>query len=158
LDLLWRNDVSPAKVTLGLGWYGSFTLSDRSCNKPDGKCQFSEGGKPGSCTNTAGTLSNAEIFRILDSTGAKTSFDEEAAVKWVTWDSDQWVSYDDGETMQLKIKAANKWCLGGTMVWAVDLDDTDGTSTSDYLGFGKANNVSSSLALDLKTNHRLVGQ
>jgi chitinase len=42
------------------------------------------------------------------------------------------------------------------MVWAVDLDDTDGTSTSYYLGFGKANNVSSSLALDLKTNHRLA--
>lgn len=157
MDLLWRNNVSPAKVTLGLGWYGrSFTLSNPSCNKPDGICQFSEGGSPGSCTNSAGTLSNAEIFKILGSTGAKPVFDKKAAVKWVTWNSNQWVSYDDGETMQLKIKAANQWCLGGTMIWAVDLDDKDSTSTNDYLGIGKANGVSPSVALELKSKRRLA--
>lgn len=32
LDLLWRNDVDPAKVLLGLGFYGhSFKLNDTSC-------------------------------------------------------------------------------------------------------------------------------
>lgn len=157
MDLLWRNNVSPAKVVLGLGWYGrSFTLSDPSCNKPNGICQFSEGGSPGECTNSAGTLSNAEIFKILASTGAKPVFDKQAAAKWVTWNSNQWVSYDDGETMQLKIKAANKWCLGGTMVWAVDLDDKDSTSTNDYLGIGKANGVSPSVALELKDKRRVA--
>ncbi|KAE8151870.1 glycoside hydrolase superfamily [Aspergillus avenaceus] len=38
---------------------------------------------------------------------------------------------DDVETLKLKIDYANKRCLGGTMVWAVDLDD--GT-LSDALG------------------------
>lgn len=155
LDLLWRNGIDPGYVTLGLGWYGrSFTLSDPSCSTPNGVCQFSSGGKPGPCTNSAGTLSNAEIFQVLAQTGAKPSFDSTAAVKWITWDTNQWVSYDDGQTMKLKIDAANNLCIGGVMIWSVDQDDTNGTSTSDLLGLGTANGISSAKALELKQNQR----
>ncbi|KAM0470857.1 hypothetical protein ACHAPX_009731 [Trichoderma viride] len=155
LDLLWRNGIDPAYVTLGLGWYGrSFTLSDPSCSTPNGVCQFSSGGNPGPCSNSAGTLTNAEIFQVLAQTGAKPSFDATAAVKWITWDSNQWISYDDGQTMKLKIDAANKLCLGGIMIWSVDQDDTKGTSTSDLLGLGTANGVTSEKALELKQNQR----
>jgi chitinase len=56
LDLFWRNDIDPAKIVLGLGFYGrSFTLSDTSCWKPG--CEFSGPGAEGACTNTAGILS-----------------------------------------------------------------------------------------------------
>jgi chitinase len=155
LDLMWRNGIDPGYVTLGLGWYGrSFTLSDPTCSTPNGICQFSAGGNPGPCSNSAGTLSNAEILQVLAQTGAKPSFDSTAAVKWITWDSNQWVSYDDGETMKLKIDAANKLCLGGIMIWSVDQDDTKGTSTSDLLGLGTANGVSAEKALELKQNQR----
>lgn len=155
LDLMWRNGIDPGYVTLGLGWYGrSFTLSDPSCSTPNGICQFSSGGKPGPCSNSAGTLSNAEIFQVLAQTGAKASFDSTAAVKWITWDTNQWVSYDDGQTMKLKMDAANKLCLGGVMIWSVDQDDTNGTSTSDLLGLGTANGISSAKALELKQNQR----
>jgi hypothetical protein len=153
LDLLWRNGIDSSAVTLGLGWYGrSFTLSSPKCTRPNGVCQFSGGGNPGLCTNSSGTLSNAEIFRIIDETGAEAQFDKEAGVKWITWDNDQWVSYDDGETMQLKVQKANKLCLGGIMIWSVDQDDLSGTSTSDLLGLGAANKVSPVLALELKKN------
>jgi chitinase len=47
---------------------------------------------------------------------------EKDAIKYLTWDSDQWVSYDDEETLKMKLDYANKLCLGGTMVWALDLD------------------------------------
>jgi GH18 family chitinase len=58
LQLLWRVNVDPAKVVLGLGWYGrSFTLSDPSCNKP--WCTFTAGGKAGPCSGESGILSNA---------------------------------------------------------------------------------------------------
>lgn len=141
LDLLWRNDVDPSRVNFGLGWYGrSFTLKDPSCNKPD--CIFSYGGKPGECTNSAGTLSNSEIRRIITENNLSPTFDTEAAVKWISWDTDQWVSYDDGETIQMKIAEANKLCLGGVLIWAVDLDDLDHTSSNDMLGIGPANGVS----------------
>jgi chitinase len=141
LDLLWRNNVDPSRVNFGLGWYGrSFTLEDPACNQPN--CIFSYGGKPGECTNSSGTLSNSEIRRIITENNLTPSLDVEAAVKWISWDIDQWVSYDDGETIQMKIAEANRLCLGGVSIWAVDLDDLDHTSSNDVLGIGPANGVS----------------
>lgn len=56
LDLLWRNDIDPSKVVLGIGFYGrSFTMEDSSCNIPG--CAWSSGGNPGTCTDTEGILS-----------------------------------------------------------------------------------------------------
>lgn len=100
LDLLWRNNIPSNKVVLGIGFYGrSFTLSDPSCNKPG--CAFSSGAKPGNCTKTSGVLSNAEIQRIIDAKNLKPTLDKNAGVKWITWDSDQWVSYDDADTLKV---------------------------------------------------------
>lgn len=151
LDLLWRAGVEPSKVVLGLGWYGrSFTLSNPSCNVPNGACTFAEGGKPGECTNSAGTLTNAEINRIIAKGGVTKGFDQQAAVRWLTWDLDQWVSYDDGETIQMKVNHANKRCLGGKMIWAVDQDDSKSSSTNDLLGIGPANGISAGQAQKVK--------
>ncbi|KAK1953668.1 glycoside hydrolase [Colletotrichum sublineola] len=142
LDLLWCAGVDPSKVTLGLGWYGrSFTLADPSCNHPNGVCQFTSGGSPGECSRSSGTLTNAEIKRILASGTATESYDESAGVRWMTWDTNQWVSYDDGVTMQQKMTMARNLCLGGIMIWAIGQDNTAGDSMHDLLGIGKANGV-----------------
>jgi len=85
-------------------------LKDPSCKTPG--CAFSAGGKAGRCTNTVGILSDIEIGQIIKA-GATVTLDSAAAVKIVTWDNDQWVSYDDAETMATKIKYANSHCLGG---------------------------------------------
>ncbi|KUJ13269.1 glycoside hydrolase [Mollisia scopiformis] len=148
LDLLWRNNVNPANVNMGLGWYGrSFTLSDPSCNRPG--CVFSSGGNPGECTKSAGTLSNAEILRIIHTKGLTPEMDSVAGVKWVSW-GNQWVSYDDGETIALKIDAANRWCLGGKLIWAIDQDDTAHSSNRDLLGIGPSNGISAEVAAAMK--------
>ena len=149
LDLLWRNNIDPANVNMGFGWYGrSFTLADPGCNTPG--CIFSAGGNPGECTKSSGTLSNAEITRIIAANGLTPAFDKEAAVKWITWNSNQWVSYDDGETMALKIAAANKWCLGGKLIWSIDQDDSAHTSNTDILGLGSSNGVTPEIAKEIK--------
>ncbi|KXT03919.1 hypothetical protein AC578_9254 [Pseudocercospora eumusae] len=89
LDLLWRNDVEPDKVVMGLGFYGrSFTLSNPSCNEPG--CAFSSGAKPGECTGTSGVLSNAEIQRLIVQKSLKPITDTAAAIKYIVWDSNQW--------------------------------------------------------------------
>ncbi|KAJ5933736.1 chitinase [Penicillium verhagenii] len=124
LDLLWRNNIDPARVNLGLGFYGrSFTMSDSSCMTAG--CAFSGGGTAGPCTASAGILSDVEIRNIIANEGATVTLDEVAAVQIVTWDTNQWVSYDDATTIKMKVDYANSLCLGGTMVWAVDLDDSN---------------------------------
>ena len=122
LDLFWRNDVDPSKIVLGMAFYGrTFQLKDPSCWKPG--CTFSAAGAKGSCTQTAGILSYREIQQILQDTGGTAYLDKEAAVRYMVYDSDSWVSYDDETTFQMKIDYANKMGLGGLMVWAIDLND-----------------------------------
>jgi chitinase len=104
---------------MGLGFYGrSFTLTDPSCTAAG--CGFSAGGDPGECTASAGTLSFAEIQRIV-ADDATVTLDKDAGVQIVVFDNDQWVSYDDSETFKIKLDYANGLCLGGTMVWVSSL-------------------------------------
>ncbi|BCS22963.1 uncharacterized protein APUU_31188A [Aspergillus puulaauensis] len=113
---------APLALNLGLGFYGrSFTLSSPDCIQAG--CGWSEGGRPGKCTNTTGILPATEVSRILKEGKGKPFQDKEAAVQIVVFDKDQWVAYDDVETLKMKLKFANKRFLGGTVVWAVDLDD-----------------------------------
>lgn len=41
-------------------------------------------------------------------------------MKQITWD-DQWIGYDDEETVAMKKKWASSYCFGGTFIWSVDL-------------------------------------
>ncbi|KAF2856398.1 glycoside hydrolase family 18 protein [Plenodomus tracheiphilus IPT5] len=43
----------------------------------------------------------------------------------MTWNQDQWVSYDDKDTFKAKIDFANKVGLGGLLTWAIDQDTDD---------------------------------
>ena len=85
-------------------------MKDPNCLAPG--CPFSDGANGGECTGTPGVLSAAEIQKIIDS-GATMTFDAAAAVEIVTWDSNQWVSWDDVKTLKLKVDYANRRCLGG---------------------------------------------
>ncbi|KAK2846372.1 hypothetical protein FQN49_005786, partial [Arthroderma sp. PD_2] len=70
---------------------------------------------------------NSEIDEIVEEKGLKTSLDKDAMVKIVSWD-DQWVTYDDEQTLAMRTAYARKRCLGGVMVWAISHD----TSKGDY--------------------------
>ena len=132
MSLLWRNNIDPDQVVMGLGFYGrSFTMQDPGCGTAG--CPFSSGGTPGACTDSAGTLSFAEIEKVVAG-GAKVTLDKAAAVKQVVWNTNQWVSYDDSDTFKMKIDYANQHCLGGTMVWASSLDDAQGTAANALSG------------------------
>ncbi|KAL9594308.1 MAG: hypothetical protein Q9219_007102 [cf. Caloplaca sp. 3 TL-2023] len=124
LDLFWRNDVPANKLNLGLGFYGrSFQLSDPSCYKPG--CNFKGGANPGACTKNSGTLSYKEITQVIDQNKIKPYYDKENAVKYIVWNQDQWVSYDDEDTFKQKIDFGNKLGLGGLLIWSIDQDTED---------------------------------
>ncbi|KAL4734493.1 hypothetical protein BDV11DRAFT_212744 [Aspergillus similis] len=126
LDLLWRNDIDPSKVLLGLGFYGrSFTLADSNCTTPgcafDASAYGSGGAAPGECTRTSGILSDYEINRIISEYDPTVVYAETAGVNWMTWNENQWVSFDNGKTLKQKADFANNLCLGGLFSWALDL-------------------------------------
>lgn len=127
-------EVPPSKVVLGLGFYGrSFTLADPSCSKPG--CRFSDASRPGVCTNTGGFLAYYEIGDILSKNkGISLQHDKEAAVKYFSWDQDQWISFDDKETFAQKVAWANDVGMSGVMIWASDLDDYTFSAHSGLMG------------------------
>ncbi|KAI1180783.1 carbohydrate-binding module family 18 [Nemania sp. FL0916] len=135
LDLFWRNDVPAGKLNLGLGFYGrSFQLSDPTCHSPG--CQFKGGASPGPCSQNSGTLTYREIMDIIKNNKLKPYYDKENAVKYITWNQDQWVSYDDAETFKQKIDFANDQGLGGLLIWAIDQDTDDLEALRGVVGEG----------------------
>ncbi|RYP56698.1 hypothetical protein DL771_011637 [Monosporascus sp. 5C6A] len=123
LDLLWRNDIDPSQVVLGLGFYGrAFTATSPSCLEPG--CTFESGGEKGKCSREVGILLNSEIDDLVAKHGVKPKLYKKEAVKVAAW-GNQWVAYDDKETFSLKSRYAQKMCLGGLMVWAISHDTKD---------------------------------
>lgn len=156
LDLLWRNNVTASKVTLGLAFYGrSFTLASSSCTEPG--CAYLSAGDAGTCSATAGILMNSEIGDIISEYGLTPQLYEDAAVKVITWNDDQWVSFDDEDTWKLKGDFAKSQCLGGVLVWAVDQDDSNLTYSDGLAAaLGNALNVDTTTGVTLELTGNAV--
>lgn len=136
LKPLWFDGVDPAKIVMGLAYYGrTYTLADPSCGKMG--CSFipDKGGAAGSCTNFPGVLSNREIKRIVKDEGVTPYFNQTAMVKYFTYQGNSWVGYDDAETYAMKEAFANSYCLGGIMIWSIDFDDETGVGLGDANGY-----------------------
>ncbi|KAH7354207.1 hypothetical protein B0T11DRAFT_357537 [Plectosphaerella cucumerina] len=125
MDLLWRNNIKPDQVNLGLAYYSrTFTASNANCMTKG--CLFDSGSPKGRCSNAVGVLSNAEIVDMMKRPGAKVTLDREAAVKILTVGR-EWITYDDAESWKIKVDYARSQCLGGVMVWAISQDTMTGT-------------------------------
>ncbi|KAL6229266.1 hypothetical protein BDW75DRAFT_245886 [Aspergillus navahoensis] len=130
MDLLWRNNIPSKKVILGTGFYGrAFTATSKSCMEPG--CTYESAANKGPCSNENGILLNSEIVDIIEEKGLKPKLYKEAGVKVVHWDN-QWVAYDDEETLELKAQFALGQALGGVMVWAVSHDTPDRRFTNAF--------------------------
>ncbi|KAI1104572.1 putative bacteriodes thetaiotaomicron symbiotic chitinase [Jackrogersella minutella] len=125
LDLLWRNSIDPAKVVFGVGFYGrSFTMADPNCYQPNGVCQFTTGGRAGTCSNQVGILTYQEIAARNKSLDVHTFYNLSTTVKFNVYDGDQWISYDDEQSWTDKKAFLSKRCLSGLMIWALDQDNS----------------------------------
>ncbi|EWG55557.1 hypothetical protein FVEG_17546 [Fusarium verticillioides 7600] len=123
-DLLWRNDVNPDQVNMGLAFYArTFTASSSSCMSPG--CLFDAGGPAEPCTDAVGVMSNPEIMRKLGGKIGSGDLDKAAAIKTLKFGT-TWLTYDDVDTWKLKLDFARSQCLGGAMVWAISQDTSDG--------------------------------
>jgi len=133
-ELLWRVGIKPEQVCIGFGFYGrSFQLEDPSCSTPG--CPFKGGAKAGPCSKTSGVLMYYEIQQIRNQvSNARLVHDKDAGVKYLVWDSDQWVSYDDADTFKDKVAWADEIGIGGSLIWAVDTDDDKYSAMSGLMG------------------------
>lgn len=130
LELFLRDGVPSQKLVLGLAYYGrAFQLADPSCNRID--CKFIGPARAGPCTKSPGTLAWFEIRDIIESTKAEPVYDADSMSKILTFDVDQWVAYDDDETLLLRQNFAGENCLLGTMIWSIDqgIDQTSGSKS-----------------------------
>lgn len=115
---LWFDGLNPQKINLGLAYYGrGYTLLNSSCNTTG--CYFINGSKPAPCTNLLGVMSLSEIEAAIEERNLKPELLTEIAMKQIAW-SDQWIGYDDAETLAMKRAFADKRCFGGTMIWSID--------------------------------------
>jgi hypothetical protein len=57
-----------------------------------------------------------------DELSAVVKYDKKSSVKWMTYGSNQWVSFDDAESFQEKLKYQHSRCLKGLMIWDLGLD------------------------------------
>ncbi|KAL8690520.1 MAG: hypothetical protein Q9218_004051 [Villophora microphyllina] len=111
---LWFDALNPSKINFGVAYYGrGYTLSDPSCNTLG--CSFSGPSKPGPCTNFEGVLSLREIQQKITDLKLTPKLLDAAMMKQITW-ADQWIGYDDADTIALKKAWADGECFGGALV------------------------------------------
>ena len=114
--------VPPEKLVVGLPYYGrSFTAHGK--NERSFGAQATGDGKAGEATREAGFLSYGfEICKYIKEDNWTRGWSPEHQVPFA-WKSNQWVGYDDEESIAIKVKYIVKHCLGGAMIWSIDLDD-----------------------------------
>ncbi|KAJ3053780.1 hypothetical protein HK097_003418 [Rhizophlyctis rosea] len=154
IKMIKKAGVDSNKILLGIGFYGrSFKLVDPSCT--DAGCPFVEPGPvdtsidnyritatPGICTGGpngegGGTLAYFEIdWKRRSASKVKEWFDEKAGTTILVYDKNEWVAYEDVQSLKQKLYFAKEQCLGGTIVWAVDQDDAKTTLASTISGVG----------------------
>jgi len=132
----------PKKLILGLPMYGqSFTLAEKLNNGLQSKSHG--GGEAGEFTRARGFLAYYEVkvnaqlktiiiiyysvlFKICDKVknhGWKLVRDPESRMGPYAYKGDQWVGFDDVDTIAYKSNYVREMGLGGAMIWALDLDD-----------------------------------
>jgi len=64
-------------------------------------------------------MSLLEIETIIQEQGIVPELLAGPMMKQITW-ADQWIGYDDPETIAMKKEWASGYCFGGTMAWSID--------------------------------------
>ncbi|KAK2140675.1 hypothetical protein LSH36_1280g00106 [Paralvinella palmiformis] len=114
----------PNKINVGLPLYArTFTLKD---DKQNGiGAPVKSGGKPGKYTREKGYLSFYEVCDLLKK-GATLYWFEEQQVPYAVA-GNQWIGFDNEDSLKIKVQWLKERGFGGVMVWALDLDDFTGS-------------------------------
>ncbi|KAL7296158.1 hypothetical protein TKK_0010699 [Trichogramma kaykai] len=125
----WLSAGAPAeKLILGVPFYGrTFTVNSQS--KEIGAPATA--GQRGPYTGEDGFMGYNEICEKLKNDKWEARFQEEQRVPYA-YKGNQWVGYDDVNSLAEKVSYAEKHGLGGMMVWSVETDDFKGLCGEKY--------------------------
>uniref|UniRef100_A0A3Q3JFP9 Acidic mammalian chitinase n=1 Tax=Monopterus albus TaxID=43700 RepID=A0A3Q3JFP9_MONAL len=118
----WRDQGAPTqKLNLGLAAYGrAFTLSSAST---DVGAPVSGPGEDGCYTEKDGFWAYYETCLYLE--GVTVQLITDQSVPYATTEN-QWVGFDDKDSLDRKVSYLKKNNIGGITVWSLDLDDFTG--------------------------------
>ncbi|KAJ5173846.1 Peptidoglycan-binding Lysin subgroup [Penicillium coprophilum] len=138
LAMITKAGVPASKIFVGVSSYGrSFGMVDPTCTGP--MCKY--GGafdvstaEAGTCTNTSGYISNAELNLIMEGVNAsdsgykgRTWYDEDSASDIMVYGTQgeitTWVAYMSDDTKEARIDWIKGLNFGGVTDWAIDLQD-----------------------------------
>ncbi|KAB1258854.1 Chitinase-3-like protein 1 [Camelus dromedarius] len=129
------------KLVMGIPTFGrTFTLAS---SKTDVGAPISGPGAPGQFTKEEGMFAYYEICEFLHGATVQRLLDQQ--VPYAT-KGNQWVGYDDQESVKNKAKYLKSRKLAGAMVWALDLDDFQGTFCGQNLHFPLTSAIKDALA------------
>lgn len=115
------------KLIVGVPFYGrSYTLgSKENTALRAGIKQWVGGGEAGPYTGERGILSYYEICPQIKSNNWTKAYDSVGKCPYA-YKEDQWVGYDDEDSIGIKMDYIKENGYGGGMIWAIDLDDFRG--------------------------------
>lgn len=112
-----------SKLLVGVPFYGqSFTLAYPNGQKDQG-VNAADTGDPGEFTKQPGMLAYYEICYRIRSQQWTVKEDAQGATGPYSYKGDQWVGYDDVDSVRKKAEYIVKQGFGGAVAWTVDLDD-----------------------------------
>ncbi|KAG0427694.1 hypothetical protein HPB47_025279 [Ixodes persulcatus] len=125
---LWVSRGAPKhKLIVGIPLYGrTYTLGSKENHGLRAPIvQWVNGGAPGEFTNATGFQAYFEVCKNVKENGWTRRWDKDGSCPYAFKDN-QWVGYEDEESVAIKMKYIKEQGYGGAMVWAVDMDDYRG--------------------------------
>lgn len=121
----WINSgLSPHKLIMGVPSYGrTFTLADPG--NPSIGVGITGPGRPGPYTREEGNLGYNEICEYINAGGWSLQYDADQQVPYM-YQGDQWVTYDNPDSIAIKVNYAKSRGVGGIMLWSYETDDFHG--------------------------------
>jgi len=126
VDYWLQHGAPAAKLTMGIGTYGrGWKLADAS--KSTYGAATAGASTPGISSKEAGYKAYYEIMDLITSGQATRYYDTGRQCPYIVTKDGEWIGYDDEESLRAKMRFLKERHLRGTMVWALDLDDFEGT-------------------------------
>ncbi|KAK9881823.1 hypothetical protein WA026_017335 [Henosepilachna vigintioctopunctata] len=122
LEYLASRGAPRRKLLMGIPFYGqTFTLSNPGDYGQGGPA--SGPGEPGEYTNQPGMLAYYEICNRVRNKGWTLSREPTGTTGPFAYNKDQWVGFEDIQSVREKTKYIKLRGFGGAVAWTIDLDD-----------------------------------